>query len=442
MKHQARPEDQEPLRARRQAARRRGRAAQEAEARTSASTGGLHQGGQRLQGRLDRHRHDLAGHREHRRDEDAPVEGGPPEGGLDRLVGHLDGRGQGEAPELRLQVDGLHHLARRPTPRSRSTSARRRPTSRPASRPATRPSATGYHAADAAYADKIHYWTTPIKQCLDGRTDVTCTDYADWTQAWHGDQGLSRWRSTTATRGAAYLPPAPPPATGGAARCAAALAAGGLPRVARRAAHHRRCGRRTRSPARSSRIWTLDNFRDAAHRAALPHGRCCAPRDRGAVTLIDLLLALPIAFFMAKVASPRAARLLVVAVLMPLWASYLVKAYAWRLLVIDRRGVCESAPSGSTPGFGVPAVGAHAGLPVAAVHDPADLRRARAAAGLASSRRPRTCGARPWRTFRSVVLPRVPAERGRRLDLHVLADAGRLHHASRSSAAAPRCWAT
>lgn len=41
-----------------------------------------------------------------------------------------------------------------------------------------------YHAGDAAYAQKIHYWTTPIEQCLDGRTDVKCTDYARWTQAW------------------------------------------------------------------------------------------------------------------------------------------------------------------------------------------------------------------------------------------------------------------
>src|SRR6476659_2773664 len=41
----------------------------------------------------------------------------------------------------------------------------------------------GYHAADAAYAAQLHYWTTPIKQCLDGR-DVTCTDYAEWTKKW------------------------------------------------------------------------------------------------------------------------------------------------------------------------------------------------------------------------------------------------------------------
>ncbi len=41
-----------------------------------------------------------------------------------------------------------------------------------------------YHAADAEYVDKIWYWTTPISDCLDGRTDVQCTDYGDWTQAW------------------------------------------------------------------------------------------------------------------------------------------------------------------------------------------------------------------------------------------------------------------
>src|SRR3954447_6683473 len=41
-----------------------------------------------------------------------------------------------------------------------------------------------YHAGDEAYADQIHYWTTPIEQCLDGRTDVTCTTYQEWTQAW------------------------------------------------------------------------------------------------------------------------------------------------------------------------------------------------------------------------------------------------------------------
>ncbi|KAA9152847.1 ABC transporter substrate-binding protein [Amycolatopsis acidicola] len=41
-----------------------------------------------------------------------------------------------------------------------------------------------YHASDSAYASQIYYWTTPIAQCLDGRTDVQCKDYGDWTRAW------------------------------------------------------------------------------------------------------------------------------------------------------------------------------------------------------------------------------------------------------------------
>ncbi|WP_037303439.1 ABC transporter substrate-binding protein [Amycolatopsis orientalis] len=41
-----------------------------------------------------------------------------------------------------------------------------------------------FHAGDAAYAAKIAYWTTPIAQCLDGRTDVKCKDYGEWTRAW------------------------------------------------------------------------------------------------------------------------------------------------------------------------------------------------------------------------------------------------------------------
>jgi putative spermidine/putrescine transport system substrate-binding protein len=41
-----------------------------------------------------------------------------------------------------------------------------------------------YHAADSDYASKLYYWTTPIAQCLDGRTDVKCKDYSEWTRAW------------------------------------------------------------------------------------------------------------------------------------------------------------------------------------------------------------------------------------------------------------------
>ena len=51
------------------------------------------------------------------------------------------------------------------------------------------------------------------------------------------------------------------------------------------------------------------------------------------VTITDALLAFPIAYYMARIASPRTRGLLVIAVLMPLWAAYLVKVYAWRTIL-------------------------------------------------------------------------------------------------------------
>lgn len=46
-----------------------------------------------------------------------------------------------------------------------------------------------YHAGDEEYASQIWYWSTPIAECLDGRTDVECTDYAAWTSAWQEIKG-------------------------------------------------------------------------------------------------------------------------------------------------------------------------------------------------------------------------------------------------------------
>ena len=51
------------------------------------------------------------------------------------------------------------------------------------------------------------------------------------------------------------------------------------------------------------------------------------------VTITDALLAFPIAYYMARIASPRMRNALVIAVLMPLWASYLVKVYSWRTII-------------------------------------------------------------------------------------------------------------
>ncbi|WP_125098284.1 ABC transporter substrate-binding protein [Leucobacter chromiireducens] len=41
-----------------------------------------------------------------------------------------------------------------------------------------------FNATDEEYYKQVWFWTTPIDQCLDGRTDVTCTNYQDWTNAW------------------------------------------------------------------------------------------------------------------------------------------------------------------------------------------------------------------------------------------------------------------
>ena len=69
------------------------------------------------------------------------------------------------------------------------------------------------------------------------------------------------------------------------------------------------------------------------------------------VTVICILLAVPLALYMAKVASPRVRLALVVAVTTPLWASYLVKAYAWRMLLSPEGPLHWAA--GYTPGYGL-----------------------------------------------------------------------------------------
>jgi len=78
--------------------------------------------------------------------------------------------------------------------------------------------------------------------------------------------------------------------------------------------------------------WSLDAFEQIVGNDVY---RTIAFRTAGMaalVTVTDVLLAFPIAYYMARVASPRTRRLLVVAVLMPLWASYLVKIFAWRTI--------------------------------------------------------------------------------------------------------------
>ena len=71
-----------------------------------------------------------------------------------------------------------------------------------------------------------------------------------------------------------------------------------------------------------------------------------------AVTVLCAVLAVPLALFMAKFASPAVRIALVVAVTTPLWASYLVKAYAWRMLLSPEGGPLSWA-TGWSPGYGL-----------------------------------------------------------------------------------------
>jgi putative spermidine/putrescine transport system permease protein len=124
------------------------------------------------------------------------------------------------------------------------------------------------------------------------------------------------------------------------------------------------------------------------------------------VTVTDAILAFPIAFFMAKVASPRLRGLLVVGVLMPLWASYLVKVYAWREILAED-GILNWVldPFGlKGPGFGFVAtwlVFSYLWLPYMILPIYAGLERIPASMLDASS----DLGGKPGLTFRRVILP-------------------------------------
>ena len=124
------------------------------------------------------------------------------------------------------------------------------------------------------------------------------------------------------------------------------------------------------------------------------------------VTVTDALLAFPIAFYMAKVASSRAKAILVILVLVPLWSSYLVKALSWRTM-LSNDGVIDwaLAPFGlSGPGYGETAVWlvmSYLWLPYMILPIYAGLERIPDSLISASE----DLGASPFTTFRRVILP-------------------------------------
>ena len=79
--------------------------------------------------------------------------------------------------------------------------------------------------------------------------------------------------------------------------------------------------------------WTTSNFRQIFEQPDLRNIVLRTVGIAAAVTVTDGLVAFPIAYFMARIASPRARALLFVGVLVPLWASYLARVYSWRLIL-------------------------------------------------------------------------------------------------------------
>ncbi len=142
-----------------------------------------------------------------------------------------------------------------------------------------------------------------------------------------------------------------------------------------------------------------------------------------AVTLACGVIAFPIAYYTARLASPRMKTLLVLTVLMPLWSSYLVRVYSWKLILakegvaawfIERAGLSGvldwvlsvpviGGPSLSQSYLGMWVVFVYTWLPYMILPLAAALERVPRSFLDASG----DLGARPSATFRRVTLPLV-----------------------------------
>ena len=159
--------------------------------------------------------------------------------------------------------------------------------------------------------------------------------------------------------------------------------------------------------------WTLDNFYNDQHTGLLQEKvyRDIAIRTlwmAAAVTLTDIVLAFPLAYFMARIASRRLRAVLFVAVLLPLWSSYLVRIYAWRTILAK-----DGALNWALNGVGLPDAGlaytntamwivfSYVWLPFMVLPVYAALERIPDSYFEASA----DLGGRAWRTFRSVIVP-------------------------------------
>lgn len=152
--------------------------------------------------------------------------------------------------------------------------------------------------------------------------------------------------------------------------------------------------------------FNLKNFEDLVNEPVYREIVWRTVRTAILVTLTDAAIAFPIAFYMAKVASRRGRAMLVIAVLMPLWSSYLVKVLAWREMIAEH-GIINWAlhPIGlQGPTEGLTAVWlvmSYLWLPYMILPIYAGLERIPNSLISASE----DLGAAPFTTFRQVILP-------------------------------------
>jgi putative spermidine/putrescine transport system permease protein len=155
--------------------------------------------------------------------------------------------------------------------------------------------------------------------------------------------------------------------------------------------------------------WNLANFSQILHSGGTYlHIAARTVGIAAAVTAMDALLAFPLAYFMARLATPRMRTLLLVTILLPLWSSYLVRIYAWRTILGH-----EGALNWSLNKLGLPDVGllytnwgmwivfSYIWLPFMVIPVYAALDRIPESYVEASL----DLGAKGWKTFRRVVLP-------------------------------------
>ncbi len=154
--------------------------------------------------------------------------------------------------------------------------------------------------------------------------------------------------------------------------------------------------------------WTLDNYRELWNSPVYRHVALRTISIAAAVTLTDAIIAFPFAYFMARVATPKVRAALFVLVLLPLWASYLARVYAWRL-ILDSDGLLNW----SLHKLGLPSaniaytntamwlVFSYVWLPFMILPVYASLERIPHSYIEAS----RDLGAKGFRTLRSVILP-------------------------------------